>query len=352
VPLLNMVLLAKETVLGSATLGLAAVVVGSTLLYGVAALALAARWFGSDAVLSGSTGNWADFFRRPEGRSSSITPELAYGTVAAIFPVFFLTGSFVGRIADLSIGWRLAANAVLTAVIFGGLPLLIALWRRVALATAFQIRTPQVLAVLGAVIAGATAWPMIHEIVLSLSDVGFSAISKEQLERAHGLIADFKNVPFAVRLLCLAIVPAIFEELCFRGFLLGAIRRRTSPWAAIVITAVAFGLFHILVGGTLAIERLVPSTLLGLALGWVAIRTGSVIPGMAFHILNNGMIIAIAEYEGLLKDKGWDMSDQRHLPPQWLAVSFVCVAAGLALVWFSTRRAVPAASPVAVSSVV
>jgi sodium transport system permease protein len=353
VPLLNMVLLAKETVLGSATLGLAAVVVGSTLLYGVAALALAAHWFGSDAVLSGSTGGWADLFRRPEGRTNSIKPEIAYGTVAAIFPIFFLTGSFIGRMADLSMPWRLTANAILTALIFGGLPTLVVLWRRVPVLQAFRIHAPQPLAIVGALLAGATAWPLIHEVVLLLKDAGISGIGEEQLERAHGILAAWKNVPFAIRLVCIAIVPAVFEELCFRGFLLGAIRQRTSPWAAIAITAVAFGLFHILVGGTLAIERLVPSTLLGLALGWIAVRTGSVLPGMVFHILNNGTIIAIAEYEQQLKDRGWDTTDKEHLPAAWLAGSFFCVASGLMLVWLGTRKkAVPTTSSVAVSSVV
>ncbi|QDT52445.1 ABC-2 family transporter protein [Caulifigura coniformis] len=337
VPLLNMVLLAKETVLGSATLGLTAVVVGSTLLYGVAALSLAARWFGSDAVLSGSTGGWSDLFRRPESRNTAIKPEIAYGTVAAIFPVFFLTGSLIGRMADLSIESRLALNALLTAAIFGGIPAGVALWRRVPLANAFQLRRSRLLALLGAVVAGAAAWPLAHEVVLLLSKSGLSTIGTEQLERAHGIIEAWKNVPFAVRLICIAIVPAIFEELCFRGFLLGAIRRRTAPWAAVLITALAFGLFHILVGGTLAIERLAPSTLLGLALGWIALRTGSVFPGIVFHILNNGTIVALAEYEQALKDKGWDVSDQQHLPPAWLVTSAACVIVGLTLVWAATR---------------
>jgi ABC-2 type transport system permease protein/sodium transport system permease protein len=351
VPLLNMVLLAKETVLGTATLGLAAVVVGSTLLYGAAALALAAHWFGSDAVLSGSTGGWGDLFRRPEGRSASIKPEVAYGTLAVIFPVFFLTGSFVGRIADLPIEWRLVANAVLTAAIFGGFPALVAFWRRVPLLQAYRLRMPSPLPVLGALVAGATAWPLVFEIVLLLKDAGISGIGEEQLQRAHGILAAWKNVPFAIRLTCLAIVPAVFEELCFRGFLLGAISRRSSAATAILITAVAFGLFHILVGGSLAIERLIPSTLLGLVLGWIAIRTGSVLPGMAFHILNNGMIIALDEYKDLLQERGWDISDKHSLPPAWLAVSLLCSVIGLTIVWLGTRKTIaPAATPVAVSS--
>ncbi len=344
VPLLNMVLLAKETVLGTATLGLAAVVIGSTVLYGVAALALASHWFGSDAVLSGSTGGWSDLFRRPDERATAIKPEVAAGAVAAIFPAFFLSGSFVGRMGELSISQRLLANAVLTAALFGGLPLAVALWRRVRLRAAFQLEWPSWAALFGAAIAGASAWPLVHEVVLLLAQAGISTIGAEQLERAHGIIQAWKDVPFAVRLISIAAVPAIFEELCFRGFLLGAVRRRTAPWLAVVLTALAFGFFHILVGGTLAIERLVPSTLLGLVLGWIALRTGSVFPGMVFHILNNGAIVTLAEFEQTLKDRGWDVSDQHHLPPAWLAVSVAGLVVGLVLVWLGSSKPVAARS--------
>ena len=337
VPLLNMVLLAKETVLGTATLGLAAVVVGSTILYGIAALALAAHWFGSDAVLSGSTGGWADLFRRPEERSRFIKPELAAGTVAVIFPVFFLSGSLVGRMAELSIERRLLANAVLTAAMFGGLPLLVSLWRRVSIAGAFQLRRPSVLALAGAVIAGAAAWPLVHEVVLLSAKFGAISLGAEQMERARGILEAWKDVPYVIRVMSIAIVPAIFEELCFRGFLLGSLRRRTSPWLAILISAAAFGFFHILVGGTLAIERLAPSTLLGIVLGWIAIRTGSVFPGMAFHILNNAAIVTLAEYEQILKDKGWDVSDQQHLPGVWLATAATGLIIGLVLISIGSR---------------
>lgn len=338
VPLLNMVLLARATVLGTASLGLAAVVVGSTLLYGAAALALAARWFGSDAVLSGSSGGWADLFRRPEQRSAGIKPELAAGTLAVIFPVFFVTGSLVGRFQELTIDLRVALNAVLTAALFGGLPLAVVLWRRVSPMAAFRLHRPKVLAVMGAAMAGLAAWPLVHEVVLLFAQFGLSVIGKEQIERAHGIIEAWKDVPFAIRLISISIVPAIFEELCFRGFLLGALQRRTKPWAAVLITALAFGFFHILVGGTLAVERLVPSTLLGLVLGAIAVWSGSVLPGMVFHILNNGAIVTLAEYEQVLKDRGWDLADQAHLPVQWLAVAGVGVVVGLGVVWASSRK--------------
>jgi ABC-type Na+ efflux pump permease subunit len=64
-PLLNIVLLARDLFEGTADPGLAAVVVLTTLLYALAAVALAARVFGAEAVLYSQHRGWSDLFRRP-----------------------------------------------------------------------------------------------------------------------------------------------------------------------------------------------------------------------------------------------------------------------------------------------
>jgi ABC-2 type transport system permease protein/sodium transport system permease protein len=63
VPLLNIALLTRDLLEGSASAGIAAIVVAATALYGVAALALAARVFGAEAVLYSQSASWSDLFR-------------------------------------------------------------------------------------------------------------------------------------------------------------------------------------------------------------------------------------------------------------------------------------------------
>jgi sodium transport system permease protein len=65
VPLLNIALLTRDLLEGTADAVTAAVVVAATLLYALAALALAARIFAAEAVLYSQGGGWADLFRRP-----------------------------------------------------------------------------------------------------------------------------------------------------------------------------------------------------------------------------------------------------------------------------------------------
>jgi ABC-2 type transport system permease protein/sodium transport system permease protein len=73
VPLLNIVLLTRDLLEGNANLAVALVVVGATLVYALVALALAARIFGTEAVLYTQRGRWIDLFRRA-GKRQMVEP--------------------------------------------------------------------------------------------------------------------------------------------------------------------------------------------------------------------------------------------------------------------------------------
>jgi len=76
IPLVNIVLLARDLLEGSVNTALAAAAVFSTLLYVVAAIAIAARIFGTDAILYGGQSTWSDLLRRPA------EPQAAASTIA------------------------------------------------------------------------------------------------------------------------------------------------------------------------------------------------------------------------------------------------------------------------------
>jgi membrane protease YdiL (CAAX protease family) len=88
-------------------------------------------------------------------------------------------------------------------------------------------------------------------------------------------------------LIALAILPAIAEELVFRGVL----ARSLAPHGAVlavVASAIAFSLYHI------DRSQMVGTFPLGLALGVLAVRSGSVVPGMITHLLNNAIVLVLA----------------------------------------------------------
>jgi sodium transport system permease protein len=92
-----------------------------------------------------------------------------------------------------------------------------------------------------------------------------------------------KGMPTWQLLLYIAVLPAICEELAFRGILLSGLRRKFRPAALVVGVGVIFGLFHV------TLYRIAPTAALGMILTAIALMTGSVFPGMLLHAGNNAI---------------------------------------------------------------
>lgn len=84
--------------------------------------------------------------------------------------------------------------------------------------------------------------------------------------------------------IAIGLLAPLAEELVFRGAilrkLLGVFGEKWH-WAAIVISALIFGIVH------MNIPQFVHATLIGLLLGWMYYRTHSILPGVMFHWINN-----------------------------------------------------------------
>jgi sodium transport system permease protein len=320
-PLVNMVLLGRDLFTGTANPLNAAVVVLSTLLFASAALAVAARVFGTDALLYGSQGTWTEAFRgplEPQPRASVATALLC---VAVLFPVFYNLQGLLGQFTGLTMSDRLWTNGLFTAVLFGVFPLLVALWRRVRLASGLGLRRPRLTVVVGALLLGLSLWPWLHELVVWQRSLGIGKLDDSLERKIIEMFRDVKTQPLWLLLVTMAVVPAVFEELFFRGLVYHAVAARAKPWQAIGVSALLFGLFHVFAFGALATPRLLPSTVLGLVLGWVCYRSASVLPGMLLHACHNGAALTVAYYVQDLDVGSWGILDQPHLPGGWLALA-------------------------------
>ena len=83
----------------------------------------------------------------------------------------------------------------------------------------------------------------------------------------------------------------ISEEIFFRGFLFGGLRRRLPFAIAAVISAAIFGAFHYTGPGSLAV--LPQLAMLGLTQAWLYERSGSIYPTMGVHIINNALAFTL-----------------------------------------------------------
>ena len=98
--------------------------------------------------------------------------------------------------------------------------------------------------------------------------------------------AMFHQADFWPLVLVIALGPAVCEELAFRGFILSGFRHLGHKRRAIVYSALLFGLTH----GIL--QQSLIACLLGTILGLLAVQSGSILPGMVFHVVHNTLAVA------------------------------------------------------------
>jgi len=89
--------------------------------------------------------------------------------------------------------------------------------------------------------------------------------------------------PLPVQILLIAVIAPISEEICFRGMLFGGLREKLPRLAAALITGVIFGGLHALTG----VSAVPPLIVFGFLLALLYEKTGSIIPGILLHMLNN-----------------------------------------------------------------
>jgi ABC-2 type transport system permease protein/sodium transport system permease protein len=295
VPLLNIVLLARDLLDGQAVPLTAILVVLTTLIYAAAAIGLAARIFGAEAVLYNEQAAWSDLFRRPRSPRPAPALSSALFCLALMFPALFVLSNLPGQLGGMTPAAELVWTVLTSVFLFVCLPLSSAWLRRVRVQTGFRLESLGVRAWGPAVLLGLCLWPFAEMIRHGLHSLKLGTFTEQAPHGLAELLQQWRQVPVAAIVVCYAVVPAVLEEFFFRGYLFSALRSAGTARTAIVGSAIFFGLFH-LIGPLVLVERGVISTLLGLLLGWLSWRAGSIVPGMILHVLHNSSLMLLAYY--------------------------------------------------------
>jgi membrane protease YdiL (CAAX protease family) len=139
----------------------------------------------------------------------------------------------------------------------------------------------------------------------------------ELFRTLHAALAPKSPLDGLVSLVVIAVLPALCEELVMRGVLLPSLVVPTGPAVAVGLTAAAFALIH------LDPIRLLFTFVLGLILGLVRLRTGSLGPPVMAHLTLNALTFALAPLV--------DDPSQPYTPQP--ALGLACLAAGTAVAW-------------------
>jgi membrane protease YdiL (CAAX protease family) len=90
-----------------------------------------------------------------------------------------------------------------------------------------------------------------------------------------------------VQIVLITIAAPISEEVCFRGMLFGGLRERFPRLVAALVAGAIFGLLHAVTG----ISAVPPLIAFGFLLSLLYEKTGSIVPGILLHMLNNSFAL-------------------------------------------------------------
>jgi len=89
------------------------------------------------------------------------------------------------------------------------------------------------------------------------------------------------NVKDGFLLIMVVLAAPVLEELIFRGIILDGFLKRYSPWKAIIISSILFGIVHF------NPWQFVSAALLGVFIGWIYTKTHNLLLAMFIHFVNN-----------------------------------------------------------------
>ncbi len=117
--------------------------------------------------------------------------------------------------------------------------------------------------------------------------LAFAAFYTQVIVEPHqkDIAEGFGAVP--VQILLIVIAAPISEEVCFRGFLFGGLREKLPRLAAALLSALIFGGLHALTG----VSAVPPLIVFGFILALLYEKTGSIVPGIVLHMLNNSVAL-------------------------------------------------------------
>jgi membrane protease YdiL (CAAX protease family) len=219
---------------------------------------------------------------------------LAHGLATSAYPLrlwqafawaaFFMESQFVALLAILLFGNLLSANLLLTSiVVLGAFPLVISSLgrtrRQVWRPSTGNWKTLLLFAVSG------------YAVFMTVT-VGYEALyravtgSSFPYQPTFALISKAKDSSAWIAYASIAIALPTAEEVLFRGYFFDALRKRFSGLFVVVATAFGFSIYHF------QGFYILPLFAFGLVLGFLKLRTNSLFPGLAVHVLNNALMLA------------------------------------------------------------
>ena len=276
VPVANICLLIKNILNFKYEMEIVMLVLLSNVVYAMLAVLFLGRVYNSEGILFDEGRSGLQLFEKRSNMKKGGVPTI--GDAWFLLCVVFMAVIYLGSIMQLEWGFTGVAG---TQIIILLLPLLFVIYTKRSIKETYSFKKPAfismlagLLFVLGVLLLGILLTVFTSK--LFPNDAELAGESIDSTLMGHG---------FLLTLFVAALMPAICEEMMFRGFILSSFRKRYKIVTSILLVAVVFGIYH------MSIVRFFTTALLGAALALTVYYSGSIFPAMLMHFCNNGIAV-------------------------------------------------------------
>ncbi len=324
IPVVNLALLIKAVFVLQFDWTSILIVIVSSVLYSLASVWFMSKLFSSEAILFGEGFNSFRLFESRKNMKKGQVPGV--GDNILMFGAMLLLMLYLSTTLLLRFGiW---GTAICQAMIFL-IPVGYAWYMKADLIKLFSVKIPSAAHLLGGVCLWVGMFAA-EQIVLTL----LAEVFPNMVQTSSELNDSILQAGFLPAFFVVSICPALAEEAAFRGFLFGSLNVKYKPWIAIVVSALAFGLYH------MNLLQFFGGAMMGVAIGYACYKSRSIFVGVLMHFINNGLSVVLNFNQELLAkipilgNESYKLSDYFI----FAAVTIIFVLAGIIFLKIPNRR--------------
>ena len=271
IPIVNVSLLIKQVLSQNLDMSLALTTAGVNLVYSVLTIWILAKMYDSeDIMFSDGFRSFRIFQKRSDIKKGTIP---ATGDIIICLVVVYLLMIYVGGIFSAKNAF---VGVIVTQLIVFSAPLLLAWYMKTDKKEIFSLKAPKLSMIPASLLL------YVGTLLVELVAVYFlTKIFPESTENMNETFHEITKHSFLAVAFVIAVMPAIGEELLFRGLTLGSLNSKYKAVWTILVSSLVFGLYH----GS--VVKLLPTTMLGACFAYIVCKGGSIYITMSLHFLNN-----------------------------------------------------------------
>lgn len=272
IPVANIALLIREVMALNYDVTNMAIVLMSNVIYAVIGVVALSKIYNSESVLFGS----GTEFNLLERRSHIIKgSKVTLGDGLILYSVGLLLLIYLSSFFTLKLGFY---GIAATQLFILALPLIAAFYLKADFKKTFKLKLPCIKDIIGTLILWIGTF-----ILANLVGNILLYLFPENEEVVTQLNIILKGDNLWITLLVVALLPAICEELFFRGFIYSSLEGSVKVRNAVIINGLMFALYHI------DFVRIIPTFILGAAFAFAVSKSGSIFLSIAMHFVNNAV---------------------------------------------------------------